>query len=273
MMATRLALFLILCIIPTMSVNQFEPVKLAPLTTSGNQGVCPSGDLREEGKQNLSTTVQGIITTQLVQSPDSDHLCGPGSWRRVAFLNMTDPAQQCPTQWALYDANIDRRSCIRPSGTTGCVSNYFTTGSLAYDRVCGRADGIGFISPDSYRLSSTVDRDSWPIDDPYVDGLSVTHGSPRQHIWTFVADYTAYRPVGTPPPYVGNDYFCDAIGGGNLWDGIDCPGSACCAFNSPPWFHKNLSRPVTDDIEVRICLDEINGNENVGIKLLEVYVD
>ena len=185
---------------------------------------------------------------------------------------MTDTAQLCPTHWALYDASIDSRSCVRPS-VSGCVSNYFTTGDLEYDRVCGRADGIGFRTPDSYRLTHTTDRDSWSIDDPYVDGLSVTHGSPRQHIWTFVADYTPLRPVGISPPYVGDDYFCDASGDGNLWDGVDCPGSACCAFSSPPWFHKNLSRPTMDDIEVRICLDESNSNENVGIKLLEVYVD
>ena len=24
------------------------------------------------------------------------------------------------------------------------------------------------------------------MDDPYVDGISLTHGSPQQHIWSFV---------------------------------------------------------------------------------------
>ena len=56
---------------------------------------------------------------------------------------------------------------------------------LTIEFVVARADGVGFNSPDSYRLSSTLDRDDYPIDDPYVDGLSVTYGSPRQHIWTF----------------------------------------------------------------------------------------
>ena len=197
-MAIGFALFISICIIPAFSMNQFEPVKLAPLTITGNlkQGVhvCPCNDLREEVQQNLSATVQGIITTQLVPTTqsDSEHPCGSGFWRRVAFLNMTDPAQMCPAQWALYDVSINSlRSCIRPSNTAGCVSGYFSTGSLAYNRVCGRADGVGFNSPDSYRLSSTLDRDDCPIDEPYVDGLSVTYGSPRQHIWTFVADYTA----------------------------------------------------------------------------------
>ena len=30
------------------------------------------------------------------------------------------------------------------------------------------------------------------IDQAYVDGLSVTHGSPRQHIWSFAAGYNWY---------------------------------------------------------------------------------
>ena len=135
MMATRLVLFLII-ITPVMSVDRFEPVNLAPLTITGNfkQGAhaCPSNDRREELKQNISATVQEIITTWFVpHSPDLDHPCGPGSWRRVAFLNMTDTAQLCPTHWALYDASIDSRSCVRPS-VSGCVSNYFTTGDLEY---------------------------------------------------------------------------------------------------------------------------------------------
>ena len=38
----------------------------------------------------------------------------------------------------------------------------------------------------------------------------------RQHIWTFAADYRALKSVGTAPSFVGKDYFCDTIGGGNV---------------------------------------------------------
>ena len=65
-----------------------------------------------------------------------------------------------------------------------CVSVFPVSGG-AYNRVCGRVT--------AYQYSDT--RGLWPyhgghattIDDPYVDGVSLTHGSPRQHIWTFVA--------------------------------------------------------------------------------------
>ena len=64
------------------------------------------------------------------------------------------------------------------------------------------------------------------IDSNYVDGISLTHGySPRKHIWTFAAalhEYNSDRDFVCPctnirnnppprvPPFVGNDYFCDA---------------------------------------------------------------
>ena len=128
------------------------------------------------------------------------------------------------------------------------------------------------------------------IDSAYVDGVSLTHGSPRQHIWTFVSGLQKNigqgpsscrcNDVGAPhpPAFVGNDYFCDS---GNpqfmhsdsrttvysddpLWDGHGCVStSTCCTFNDPPWFHKQLSDPATDEIEMRVCTDEGTDNENV----------
>ena len=86
-------------------------------------------------------------------------------------------------------------------------------------------------SPESFCPNNRGDA---TINDPYVDGLSVTHGTPRQHIWTFVADSTS-QPICSVPFFVGQDYFCDSNEmGGNIWDGMDCPISSCCTLNSPP---------------------------------------
>ena len=65
------------------------------------------------------------------------------------------------------------------------------------------------------------------INEPYLDGVSITHGTPREHI---------------------------------LWDGsAQCPRhSTCCAPLLGPWFHSVLNRPSANDIEVRIC-----GNESI----------
>ena len=136
------------------------------------------------------------------------------------------------------------------------------------------------------------------IDGYYVDGLSLTHGSPgsRQHIWTFagaIGDMVlsdTYRCACSishnwnfSTGFVGNDYFCDTGNHGNtwpherfysedpLWDGAGCaPGTTCCQFNNPPWFSKTLPQPTTNDLEVRICHD---GNvDDTPVQLLELYI-
>ena len=266
-------LLVILLSVPVIQ-KSVDPVKLPPLTISGRAGVhvCPADDLREEARQNISVMVQSTLLTQYL--PTTDHPCGPGSWRRVAFVNLTDPNQQCPSNWTVHDSSTSGRSCIRPNTTTkGCASTFFTTGSVDYNRVCGRATGTASNTPDSYR--ETGHNRGNAINDPYVDGISITHGSPRQHIWTYAADYVSNYYRGTVPSFVGEDYFCDEIGRGNvfLWDGEDCPTAACCTLNTPPWFNNTLSSSSMDDIEVRICHDEHHSNEIVGIQLLEVYAN
>ena len=133
-----------------------------------------------------------------------------------------------------------------------------------------------------------------------TEGVSVTHGSPRQHIWTFVAGFdeqTGHRrcPCITGntagrsriPSFVGQNYFCESgltrysdginypffPNGDPLWDGQGCgPTSSCCTFNSPPWFNVGLPSPTTDDIEVRICSSHLITNEDTPIQLMELYV-
>ena len=48
-----------------------------------------------------------------------------------------------------------------------------------YSRVCGRVIGYQFGSTDAFRSRLTnIDQVA------YVDGISITHGSPCNHIWT-----------------------------------------------------------------------------------------
>ncbi len=52
-----------------------------------------------------------------------------------------------------------------------------------------------------------------------------------------------------------------------------CGGSStCCSFNNPPWFTKTLSSVTSDDLELRVCRDEVRANEDVGLKSVELYV-
>ncbi len=159
---------------------------------------------------------------------------------------------------------------------------------MGYTEVCGRVLGHQYGNTDAFGFRNP----QIPID-PYVDDVSVTHGTPRQHIWSFACAFAeTYGDIYTHCPcdatlpaapfFVGDNYFCEAgfvngfvserFGGDPLWDGEGCTVSACCTFNSPPWFSVSLATPTTDDLEVRICGDEGNANEDVYIELVELYV-
>ena len=62
---------------------------------------------------------------------------GPGTWTRVAFLNMSDPNQVYPSNWTTYTTPI--RACGNGvTGSEGCDSVIYPTFGLTYNRVCGR---------------------------------------------------------------------------------------------------------------------------------------
>ena len=224
--------------------------------------------------------------------------CGgvTGGWRRVAELDMTNSSHQCPS--GLRQRNdSNNRTCVRDSDSPGCSSVTFSSATLEYSRVCGKIIAYQFGHTDAF---ADTGRGSDPsIDTYYVDGVSLTHGSPRQHIWTFAAAHNEengrdlncpctntdmVQRQSLPPAFVGNDYFCDTgstslimsfifYGDDPLWDGAGCgPLSTCCSFNNPPWFYKQLPQSTTDDIEMRVCRDEDSSNEDIEIETVEIYI-
>ena len=227
----------------------------------------------------------GYITTPPI------HTCGgTGGWRRVVYLNFTDPDTPCPFGWQL--TSHSKRTCGRVStGTYTCDSVTFPVSGGDYTRVCGRI--IAYQDGGSDAFFSYHNHVRTTIDGAYVCGVILTHGSPRQHIWTFATGnrefyltYIGSCPCDatvniTIPPFVGGDYFCES--GWNsgtytaffpddpLWDGDGCTAtSTCCSFNNPPYFTKQLPSPTTDDIEARIC--QLNSDEDTPIEFIELYV-
>ena len=203
--------------------------------------------------------------------------CGniTGGWTRVAHINMTDPEETCPS--VLRNITSPQRMC---SGQTlaGCYSVHYPTLGLNYTHVCGRA--VGYMSATSDGLDAL--HTSKTIDHPYVDGLSITYGSPRHHLWTYSAGHTGRclchpnRVASPPPSFVGQHYYCDGQDGAwnyRMWDGEDCfAGSTCCDPPNLPWFHRALGTATADDIEVRWSRDQEANNEDVGVQLFELYV-
>ena len=235
---------------------------------------------------------------------DMDRVCGcnsTGGWTRVAFLNMTDPNQQCPGAWTLRTRSSEpRRLCGRGNSGASCLSVIYNTYGMNYTRVCGRVIGYEDRTPSAFSRNSNGQQS---IDSIYLDGVSVTYGPPgaRQHIWSFAASLTE---TGNPiiwscpcanranlvhvPSYVGNDYFCESGNPGAasvttfystdpLWDGEGCGVATCCELSyppgvTPPWFCKQLPEVTTDDIEVRLCADEPTSNEDIPLELIELYI-
>ena len=247
-------------------------------------------------------SLQDNLTHQLETIKDCmEHLavysCGGRGWRRVVYLDMTDPHITCPSGWNM--TGYSKRTCGRNNTGRGtCSSATFPVSGGEYSRVCGRIK--------AYQWSKTLAfynyhyRYVTTIDGAYASGVSVTHGTPRNHIWTFVAGLSEGNPTWSYvcpcdststiriPPFVGVDYFCESgvnedwDSGGprkilhsndTLWDGEDClPSSTCCSQHNPPYFTKQLLTPTTDDIEARICMSDSLQSENLAVELVELYV-
>ena len=67
--------------------------------------------------------------------------CGGPGWRRVAFLNMTDPNHVCPLVliFKTYPTRAHGRS---NSSKLSCSSTTFSVGDSQYSWVCGKGTGL-----------------------------------------------------------------------------------------------------------------------------------
>ena len=59
-----------------------------------------------------------------------------------------------------------------------------------------------------------------------------------------------------------------------LWYGQGCDRleRTCCDPPNLPWFCKELPQPTTDDLEVRICGDQVLADEDTPIDLVQLYI-
>ena len=215
--------------------------------------------------------------------------CGPlntTGWARVALLNLSEPTTSCPRNMVLLTSTRGVRYCEKGSTTApGCDEHIFPSNGIRYDKVCGRVTGIQIGTADMFQGSRDIDQ-------PYVDGVSLTYGSPRQHIWTFIgssSDTNNNCPCSTgsrvtPLDFIGQDYFCESgtseagfsgtrvFDEDALWDGMMCTNTEVPCCRGPPWFYKPLMNSVSDDISFRLCSDQSGANETIAFTLVEIYV-
>ena len=216
-------------------------------------------------------------------------LCGQdGGWTRIAYLDMTE---NCPSGLQeLITGGI--RVCRREGTTGGCRSNIFQTNGISYSQICGKVVGYQKATPDAFNTNNN------DINGAYIDGVSITCGSPRQHVWSYVAGYqsninrvytcpcnTGATNTNTVPSFVGEHYYCES-GTNNtpspvvytadpLWDGNNCPSNEapCCTGTGLPWFFRDYGNAtITDYIELRVCGSSGWNDEDTPVQLYEIYV-
>ena len=273
--------------------NATLPISYPPTVLEGDSETCASIEEREMARTQICEDIGELLRDVVIPS----FPCGGPGWTLAASLDMTDPTQNCPSAWD-ERTESGKRVCFRqPSSSAGCDSVTFSTDGKEYTHVCGRAIGYQYGTTDAFGH----DEPPGPIDNHYVDGLSVTHGQPgdRTHIWTFAVGVDEVGRISDRcpcsanpdnsaivPSYVAANYFCesgvpypDGFSFGTfyaddpLWDGDGCgPNTNCCSFNSPPWFTVELPTPTTEEIEVRNCADQDTAGEDVGIELIKLYI-
>ena len=218
------------------------------------------------------------------------HLCGlRGNWRLVAYINMNEQGAMCPPELQeVRNSATNKRACGRKVDSQ-CSSIVYNTGTKNYTDVCGIVKGYQFGMMNAFGPEYFY---PYGIDGPYVDGISITRGSPRQHLWSYAVrmdeNHGEFCPCAnipglrvSIPSFVDNHYYCES-GFVNrtqgktawedpLWDGEGCTiaENQCC--DRYGWFHRDTS-PTTDNIEVRWCSNHPRTKEDVYTDLVEIWV-
>ena len=295
------------------------PVKLVTKVIKGDRGdiglTGPKGDpgntiITEEELNRVSENVTAKInesiiaelldTIQTLNQTLTDRLltssqvfvtvCNitSANWRRIAYFDTTQ-GDSCPTDLRTVTNTTSSQTACGRTADPGCTSLQFSPDGN-YTNVCGRVRGYQDRTPDAFNTGT----DS--IDSHYINGISITHGNPRTHLWSYVTGHTEQTPTTVlccpcarsdptdrsgVPSFVGEDFYCESGFSGTveerivwedpLWDGQGCysSGNQCC--NRYGWFHREI--PTTsDNIEVRWCADEDQSNEDVFTDQLEIWV-
>ena len=221
---------------------------------------------------------------------DMELECGgyKGGWMRIADYN-TRRGDNCPSGWVKMTAN-GIAVCRPPNNNRGCHSTTFSVQKVGFNKICGKIKGYQKGSPDAFYSSPS-------LNNGYVDGISITVGNPRNHIWTYavgISDDHNYNginacpcaryPGRAPPSFVGEHYYCESGNTGRhdnnqyhtedpLWDGAGCSANNnCCSNADQPWFFRQLATNRQDDIEARLCNSLGFPDEATLVEQIQLYV-
>ncbi|XP_019849580.1 PREDICTED: uncharacterized protein LOC109580623 [Amphimedon queenslandica] len=267
------------------SVNYQEEVSLDHIGSHGHMQHEPPLSCRQM-KKNDPTTRSGTHYVMfrgeyIPVHCNMDVLCdSDDGWTRIVYINAQ---QSCPSGFTLYTSG-NTKACGRRSGARdgSCDSTTFSSMGIKYSQVCGFVYAYQYNSPDAYAIHAGKTNIQTRIDSAYIDGVSITHGTPRKHIWSLMAaqsekvtrhtkNYVCPCTAGNAQPKLPS--FIGYHTTDPLWDGKNCRNNEvnCCKAGMP-WFYKNLGYTTNDDIELRICGDQSQTDEDARVFSGEIYV-
>jgi hypothetical protein len=89
------------------------------------QTCAPDEDRERDFSKEISVNAQSYLASMATPAP-----CGDGvGWTRIAYLNMTDPDQMCPSPWTLFTSG-NKRVCFWNSSSAAAgyvVTLFFKT--------------------------------------------------------------------------------------------------------------------------------------------------
>lgn len=264
---------------------------------------CPSGDDTAPVLEKLNQDLDRIIDDEL---PTLQQFTGPlecpgYGWIKLLDFNLErNSSTPCPGNWT-KGVKSEITHCT-VTGLTDCASAFFNTpsSSLQYTEVCGRIKGYQIGLTNAFFRAVRTSPAPSGIESSYLDGVSITCGDPKTHVWSFAAGYTSSQGGNTATSYrcpcsingtvdvsslVQSHYFCDSgVSSGQqpmaeifyannpLWDDATClPDGGCCRQSR--YFWRNLIQPTCNSLEVRLCHDKgVSNLINIGVSVVELYI-
>ena len=227
---------------------------------------------------------------------DMELECGghKGGWTRIVKLD-TSKGDPCPSPWTrITTPGVNSKVVCETANDRGCYHTTFTTYNITFNKICGQVKG--------YQQGQTIafTPKGYSINYLYADGVSITVGNPRKHVWTYASgasdDYQgsadnncpcAAAPGPDPPAFVGNHYYCESGNTGPyangeyytsdpLWDGAGCHhyNNTCCTNPDAPWFFRQFAMPMQEYIEAGIChfIHSDYATVDILVEKIELYV-
>lgn len=169
---------------------------------------------------------------------------GSTGWTCIAYLNMTEPGQCCPSPWTQFRSG-NKRVCLWSIVSSGgsCDSVFYSNPQQqGYSKVCGRIIGYQYMEIHNIIMDSIAAGIVTLITTILMGSIATT----------IHFDLCWWPPLGQqgvwPRP--------------QLWVWTKFPSWFTCTAQ--------LNIPTSDDIEVRSCSYDGTGYRNVGIELIEL---